>query len=224
MQRKSITRYDYISSIVQKIKRLQSKGESVDWYFNKLIEMYSPLIYKTCKKIRSKIGSTCTLQEVKARVYEMLFDAVLRYDNDYTNSDIQSDKTFSGVYFSRYLKSKLSWDIYRSINPPKPDYDDLSISPKYVELDFRHDAKIREKFVYNPVAYLSDNFISLCRLAQKHIKDDEYSDVMLLCYGYDYKIQEMAKMLGCQPKKITMILSKLKQFWSEKENKERLVE
>ena len=224
MQKKSFTKYQYIEFVVDRIKKLHEKDEDIDWYFNEFTTLYSPLIFKTCKKLRAKTKKSTSLVEAKTRVIEWLFDAILRYDNKYVDSSKKPNKKFNKVYFSQYLKTKLGWDLHRSLNPSKPDYDDVGINPKYVELDLKYNNYIKDKFIYTPVKYLSENFIGLCRLAQKRLKDDICSDVMMLHYGYDFKTNEIAKMLKCQPKKVSFVLNRLKTFWSEHDNLEKLVE
>lgn len=222
MQRKSITEYEYIEFLVNRIKEDHKKGLPSDWCFNELSTRYSPLIFKLCKRLKTKM-KTMTISEAKIRIMEWMFDAILRYDESYTDKKKDFNSKFDKVYFSQYLKTKLGWDLHRFLHPSKPDYDDFNYNPKFVALDLKNNNLVAEKFLYVPVKSLSDNFIALCRETQKTLKDDSCGDIMMLHFGYDFKIQEIASMLELPAKKVGSLLAKIKAFWSEERNLEKLI-
>ena len=225
MQRKLATKYKYISWLVDKFKEVHSAGGNIDWYFNELVSIYEPLLFSVCKKVYNRKGINVTFEEVKTRVFEVFFKSILDYESNYKDKGLQTSdgRKFSYVYFSSYLKRKIPWDALRLINPPKVEYDDLSIDPRHVELDMNNcNPELQRKLEYTgEVIPISANFISLCRMAQKELKSDIYGDVMILYFGYNYKNSELAKLLNCSPQKISLALSDLKKFW--RSNKEKIM-
>lgn len=233
MLKTPITKYDYIAFLVRRIQENHISKQSVDWYFDEFCIMYAPLIYKTCRKVKNKV-SYFYINEIRSRVLEIMFDIILRYDSKFNdksslnndNGDSKNNKKFNGIYFSKYLKGRLKWDVYRVLKPPKIEYDDMHINTNSVQLNL-NSPELIEKFKCEPTYAcnpISNNFISLCRMVGKILQDDICADVMFLCYGYGDRPRNIAKALDCDVKKVNHALFKLKQFWLEKNNLELLVE
>jgi len=225
MQRKSVTKYKYISWLVDKFKEVHKENGNIDWYFDELVTIYEPLLFSVCKKVYNRKGVNVTFIEVKTRVFEVFFKSIIDYESNYKDKGLQTSdgKKFNYVYFSSYLKRKIPWDALRLIKPPKVEYDDLSIDSRHVELDMNNcNPELQKKLEYTgEVVPISPNFISLCRMAQKELKSDIYGDVMILYFGYNYKNSELAQLLNCSPQKISLALSDLKKFW--RANKEKIM-
>lgn len=218
MPKKSVTKYKYIEFLVTKIKRCHKNNEKFDEYFDELITLYSPLIYRICKRVRAKCETNLQIPEIRLRVIESVFDAILRYTDGYEDGR-ENSKGFDKIYFSQYLKIKLGWDVHRYLNPTKIEHED-SKNQKYVDID---KTDVYETLSYIPTKPISDNFISLCRLAQKKIKDDLCADYMMLNFGYDFKNSELASVFAVNSRELAPIDKKLKDFWKEEQNLEKLL-
>lgn len=223
MPKKLITNYKYLQFLVDKIKLLNKENKDYDWYFEELITIYSPLIQSMTRKAFNKFKSDVSFNEVKSRVIELFFDTILKYEAKYKNTDKVSTDNFDYVYFSNYLKRKLPWDLMRLYKPSKPDYDDFAADPRHVTLDYHKYPEIEHSSYYTSVGDkpISDNFISLCRMVKKELKNELLGEIMLLKFGYDFKNDEIALFLGITPLKVSATLNELKKYWAV--NKEYLI-
>ena len=222
----AVTKYQYIEYLVCTIKFLHKEGKNFDWYFDELTLLYRPLIQVVTKRVYLKLRPRVNFSEIKIKVVEIFFDSILRYEptfNDGTEH-CQNGNKFSYVYFSNYLKRKLPWDVMRLYKPTKIDYDDLSINSKNVELNLTNLSKeVQAKLeANNHTKPISDNFINLCKVTKKELKNDLLSDIMILHYGYDYKNNEIAKFFNITPLKVSNSLTEIKKFWEQ--NKEHIYE
>lgn len=225
-KRIAVTKFQYISYLVNEIKQLHDNNQDYNWYFNELVELYNPLIRSACKKVYEKLRDNRDYQELRTRVLEIFFDAIIKYKK--TFKDGRNANSFKHVYFGSYLKGKLPWDLMRLVTPPKVEYDEITMDHRNMELDLENcsnevEFKLStEKSIGKVTKPLSDNFISLCRIIQKQLRSDMIADVMILFYGYGYKNREIAQMLNCSPQKVSIAISEIKKFW--RENKEIIFE
>jgi hypothetical protein len=221
MQKKLITKFEIIALLVNKIKELHKSKQSYDWYFERLANIYSPLIHTYCKKLLSKNIQNVNYIEIKTRILEILLDAVLKYNRSY-NENNNPTESFNHVYFSNYLKRKLPWDCWRINNPIKVEYDDNVIDSRHVELDFNN-PEIQDKLQHYHILEkpISDNFISLCRLTKKSLCSDVCADAMMLQFGYGFRNSEIAKLFNCSPERVCLSLIEVKEFW--KNNKDQIL-
>ncbi len=223
MDRTSLTRFQYIQYLVYKIKDLHKLNKNYDFYFNELIKMYSPLINMVSKNVQKKYQINITFTEIKTKVIELVFLALIRFDIEY-NDRKEDVKGFDTVYFSKYLKNTLPWEVLRIIRPNKVEYDEYATDPKFKEFDVNKlPKKIKEKLIHNEVANhpISDNFINLCRLMKNELKSDLLGDIMMLNFGYAYKNHEISKILGISQARVGVCVLQIKNFW--KENKDLLI-
>lgn len=205
----------YIEYLVVKIKELYSKKENYEWYFDQLIEMYNPLIVASTKKVYNKFKLRVSFLEIKVKILEIFFESVLRYEPKFHDND-KEVKNFTYVYFCNYLKRKLPWDLMRLYKPTKIEHDDLQIDPRHVELNLTKDnSDIQKHLEYSEKQPISDNFIQLCRLAQRQLNNDLLSDIMILHFGYGYKVKEIAAFFSISSTKVHNSLSSLKKFWKQ---------
>lgn len=212
MERRSITKFKFIGLLIKNIQDKIKDNERYDWYFGQLIQIYKPFIIIETRKIYSKLKYVATYQEIKTRVLEFLLESVIKYKLNYT-SNICNNKNFDHVYFSNYLKKRMPWERSRFMNPSKVENSDIIINSVNVELDetdINVIVKSRKTFQESPI---SSNFISLCRMLQRHLKNDIYADVMMLYYGYGCKNREISKLLHCSPRKVSQSLIKIKDFF-----------
>lgn len=227
-KRKSVTKFEYISALVSETKRLYNEGKDYNWYFEELLLVYRPLISSICGKIYNRHKLNRNAQDIRTRVEEQFFYAILKYKSSYSDPDSTSQSgKFKQVYFSTYLKGKLPWDVMRLMNPPKVEHDELAIDSRHVELDIHNNDEIVNKLstkqsVGKVTKSISDHFISICRYCGKQLKDDISADVMMLHYGFGFKNKEIAELLGCSPQKISMVLINLNNFWKDANNLEIL--
>lgn len=217
VKRTTISKYDYINGLIRKIKELQSTGQTYDVYFDELTVLYSPLIHSTCRKIMLGLRKTnYSMQDVKVRVMEILFDAIVRYNDHFTDKSKHPKKgqKFDRVWFSSYLKAKLPWEIRRILIPARCERDDMHLTPRPADESLEANEDLQKTLLVEdkPIG-ISANFISLCRFAQKGLKDDLASDIMMLKFGYSYKDREMARLVGANKKRVKLAQGQLKHFW-----------
>lgn len=209
-----INKYDYIELLVIKIKTLYDAGQEYDMYFEELLALFFPLITNISRKLYNKCKGEISSQEIKSRVIGLIFLAIIRYNPKYKMGE--NKKKFTYVYFSSYLKKFIPWEVMRILKPPRIDYDDLHPDPRNVELNLNHPVKeVSKRLIYNSSTEhpISENFISLCKLARKDLKSDILGDIMILVYGYGFKNREVSEMLNINEHRIGALLSELKKFW-----------
>lgn len=196
------------------IKRLHAEGKNYDWYFAQFTYIYYPLIQFNTTKVHKKLKNIPFI-DVKTRVIECLFLAILQYKITFTEG-ADHVKGFEHVHFSRYLNVKLPWDIMRIYKPTKIVNDDFSTDPRNIELNVKKlNTEVQDKFECHDAQLdpISDNFVSLCCLAHKQLKNDLLSDIMFLRFGCDYKSSEIATLCNISQIKVSQGLDALKKFW-----------
>jgi len=221
MQRKSITNFEYIAILVEYIQKSAEKGDKTDFYFDELENIYVSLLKSTTNRILRHLQSkNLTSQDVYNLVRGKFYTLILRYNPEYTNK--RKKEGFTTVYFSTYLRNAMEWEVYRLKNPVKPESDDLEKSLHHADL---------HAMIYNESAELADaatpsgvtsNFIHMCNYLRGKMQSDLHADVMFLVYAYNLKFNEVAKLLGIPPPKISKIANEVKAFWIE--NKDQLKE
>lgn len=218
-----VSNYQYISYLVVNIKRLHAEGKNYDWYFDQFLIIYFPLIQSNTTKVHKKLKNRIPFVDVKTKVIEALFLAILKYNVTFSDAS-KSTADYTRVYFSRYLNSKLPWDIMRLYKPTKVEYDDFSVDPKHVELNLKKlNTEVQDRFECHNVQLdpISNNFVSLCCMTQKQLKNDFISDIMFLHFGCDYRNSEISKLFDVSQLKISLGLNELKKFWVK--NKDLLI-
>lgn len=208
-----VSKYFYIEMLVKKIKHNYDNKLQYDWFFDELIKLYGPLINSASKKLYKKFKTKIKFNDVRSKVTALFFEAIRRYNPQYKEgADV--DK-FKYVYFSSYLNKFLPWEIMRISKPVKIDYDDLVIDTRNVEFEssLKNSEVVKKLVSKDDFTPISENFISLCRFAQKELRNDLMADIMMLHYGYDYKNLEIAKILVVSEAKVASSISHLKKFW-----------
>lgn len=157
--------------------------------------------------------------DLRFKILTILFNTIITYDPKFRNKNVIENKDFTYVYFSNYLKRKLPWDLYRIYKPTKIEYDDLMIDKRHVEFDVN---KVNLSYINDGQRPITEDFIYLCRLINKHKYDDLFGEIMMLRYGYDYNSIKIAKLLQVRKKCVEKYLEQLIDFW--RENKEYLGE
>ncbi len=219
-----VSNYQYISYLVYNIKKLHAEKKDYDWYFNQFLTIYFPLIQSNTTKVHKKLKAKVPFVDVKTKVIEALFLAILKYKIKYTDESKHADG-FEHVYFSKYLNVKLPWDIMRLYRPTKVIRDDFSIDPRHIELNLKKlNTEVQDRFECHNVQLdpISDNFVSLCCLAHKKLKNDVLSDIMFLHFGLDYRNSEIAELFNMSQLKVSLSLGELKKFWAK--NKDLLID
>lgn len=215
MKKTPVNNYQYLEFLVRKIKVLHKEKVNFDWYFDQLIALYNPLIQSSARKIYKKFKSRVSFLEVRDKIVVLFFDSILRYEPNFSDKT-KDTNNFTYVYFSNYLKRKLPWDLMRLYQPTKIEHDDLSVDPRHVELDHsKANPELQKKFVYTNTNLrpISENFIYLCKHANKELYSDFLADVMILHFGYGYKNNEIASFFETTPLKIHNALGELKKYW-----------
>lgn len=219
MQRKSITNFEYIALLVDRIQHAAYTDEATDFYFEELEQIYSSLLkaatYNIVKQSRSR---NLTYKDVLNLVRGIFYKIILRYNSEFTNS---KNKTgFTTVYFSNYLKRTMDWEVYRLLHPIKPESDDLEKSLHHVDLHpLIHSDSTELEDIQTPTG-VTQNFINLCNFIRIRLKSDLHADIMFLLYGYSLKFNEVSKLLDIPAAKISKINNEIKSFWFE--NKDQL--
>lgn len=220
MDKIAVSNYQYLELLVRKIKSLHYENKDYNWYFDELLLLYNPLVQSSTRRVYNKFKSNVNFIDIKLKVIEILFDTILRYEPTFTDNGkhCKDGDNFKFVYFSNYLKRKLNWDLMRLYKPTRIDYDDLCYNPKFVEFTSCHNTTL---VCDNEAPMISENFIFLCKKAQKDLQNDVLSDTMMLQYGYGYKPSEIAEFFGTTSLKIHAYLAELKKYWLH--NKEALL-
>lgn len=219
MQRRSITNFEYIALLVDRIQHAAYINESVDFYFDELEHIYSSLLksttYNIVKQSRSK---NLTYKDVFNLVRGIFYKIILRYNSEFTNAKKKAG--FTTVYFSNYLKRTMDWEVYRLLHPIKPESDDLEKNLHHVDLHpMIHSDSTELEDIQTPTG-VTQNFINMCNFIRIKLQSDLHADIMFLIYGYCLKFNEVAKLLNLPAAKISKVNNEIKAFWLE--NKDQL--
>ena len=222
MQRKSLTNFEYIALLVDNIQRAAMLNQPTDFYFDELEVIYASLLKSTTFKIVKHAQSrNLQYKDVFNLVRGIFYRIILRYSTEFKNAKNKSN--FTVVYFSNYLKQTMGWEVFRLLNPIKPESDDLEKNLHHMyDLHPMIQADSDKLEDVQTPSGVTLNFINMCNFLRTKMKSDLHADVMFLIYGYCLKFNEVARLLEVPPAKISKTNAEIKDFWLE--NKEQLKE
>lgn len=213
----SVTNYEYINFLVERVQKNYAAKEDYEWYFNKVVELYEPIITNAYFKLKENLGPNRTWPEVRQRLLEIVFMALIEYDPTFRNDS--NKEGFTRVYFSNYLKKKMFWGGRRLVHPNRIEYEDMAKTGQYCDInDITTMEEVQLKLVDDRSHMqkpISPNFISLCRHTQKTLMNDQYADLMFLKFGYDMKNKDIAKVLDIYEEQSSLVNRELLAFWRE---------